>query len=239
MLLLFLVSCGLSEECFKATGELTTTSFEVLPFDKIYVYQGVKLIVKQADQYQVTVETGKNLANNVEVRWDDGVLRLYDHTSCNWVRGFGQTTIYVSAPHLTEIHSNTAQDIISDGVLTYPILRLFSIDLFDGVGTGDFYISVDNNQTVIENNNLATFYIQGNTTELLLNFYFGNAKFFGQNLEAQHIKVFHRGSNSMYVRPFESIEGELLSTGNLYLKSIPEIIQIETLYTGQVIYDLD
>jgi len=73
---------------------------------------------------------------------------------------------------------------------------------------------------VIENNNVSRYFITGNTVEALLNLYAGDGRIDAQNLTAQTIKVYHRGSNDMIVRPIQSITGKMLSTGDIILKTI-------------------
>jgi hypothetical protein len=122
-------------------------------------------------------------------------------------------------------------------VLHSIIVRLFSIgDDGDGAGTGDFHIKVDNSQLVVENNNVSNFYITGHCNEMLLNFYFGNGRFYGQNLQSENIKVYHRGSNDMFVYPVQKIEGTIFATGNVILQNVPPLVNVDEVYTGRVIY---
>jgi hypothetical protein len=170
---------------------------------------------------------------------------IKDNSSCNIARDYGQTTVYVTIPDGTilplipelELHCKTEQKIQSDGVLHSPIVRLFAIgDDGDGAGTGDFYIAVDNLQFVVENNNVSNFYITGHSNEMLLNFYFGNGRFYGKDLYVELIKVYHRGSNDMIVYPVQKIEGTIFATGNIILENVPPFVNVEEVYTGRVIY---
>ena len=238
--LFLFAGCSKPSDCVESTGDMITKEF-VIPaevnFDKIIVYKGIALVVTEGPEYKVEVKTGENLIDNIEVKIVGDLLSLKDNTTCNWVREYGQTTVYVTAPHIMELHSKTEKTISSNGVLTNNILRLFSIDLTDGAGTGDFNIQVNNGQTVIENNNVSRYYISGQTNELLLNFYDGNGRFMGENLSAKSINVYHRGSNDMIVKPTESITGKMVSTGNVILKNTPPIVDVQELYHGHVIYN--
>jgi hypothetical protein len=231
------ISCSKPGDCIESTGSIITKDFTVSDFDKIIVYQGISLVITEGSVYKVEVQTGENLMPNIQVSIADGLLTLKDDTTCNWVRDYGNTVVYVTAPNITELHSKTERTIASNGVLTYPILRLISMDLSDGAGTGDFNIQVNNSQTVIENNNVSRYYISGQTNELLVNFYDGNGRFTGDNLNARKIVVFHRGSNDMIVKPIESITGKMVSTGNVILKNNPPIVDVQQLYHGRVIYN--
>lgn len=242
IVLLFFVSCSKPSDCIESTGTIITKDFEVLEanyFHTIYVEKGVGLVIKQATEYKVEVRTGENLIDDISVEFRNDGLFLKDNSSCNWVRDYGQTIVYVTTPTLDflNITSRTEQDIVSDGVLSHAIVRLNALDLGPGAGTNDFHIQVNNNQLVIENNNVSRYYISGQTEEALLNFYEGNGRIQAENLTAQNIKVFHRGSNDMVVRPIQSITGKMVSTGNIVLKNNPVVVDVEELYQGKVIYN--
>ena len=231
------ISCSKPIECIESTGSIITKDFTVADFDKIIVHQGISLVVTEGPIYKVEVQTGENLMPNIEVTVIGDLLTLKDNTTCNWVREYGNTVVYVTAPNIIELHSKTERLIASNGVLNYPILRLISMDLTYGAGTGDFNIQVNNNQTVIENNNVSRYYISGQTDDLRINFYDGNGRFMGNNLIAKSVGVFHRGSNDIIVKPIERIVGKMVSTGNVILRNTPPIVAVEQLYQGRVIYN--
>ena len=236
--LFLIIGCSKPGDCIESTGDMITKEFVVPNFEKIIVYQGIALVVKEGPEYKVEVRTGENLIDGIEVKVTDNFLSLKDNTTCNWVREYGHTTVYVTAPNVVELHSKTEKTISSDGVLNYPILRLISMDLTDGAGTGDFNVQVNNYQTVIENNNVSRYYVSGQTNSLWVNFYDGNGRFMGENLSAKWVKIFHRGSNDMIVKPIDSITGRMVSTGNVVLKNtLPaDRVKVDVLYKGKVIY---
>ncbi|HEX9979523.1 MAG TPA: head GIN domain-containing protein [Flavobacterium sp.] len=229
--------CGLSEDCIKSSGTVKTREVETLPFTKIFVYPGVNLVLSQGSEQSVTIQAGENFIADVEVASDGETLSLRDNSGCNWVRGYGETTVFVTAPDVIEIYSNTDRKISSSGVLTYPILRLFAMDIFDGIGTGDFHLEVDNQQLVIASNNISAFFIKGRTNEMLLNFYDDMGRFEGADFVSDSIKVFQRSSNDMIVHPVYKISGDIYSTGDIISKTHPADVQVIEHYTGRLIYD--
>jgi hypothetical protein len=237
VVLLFVASCGISEDCITSSGAIKTKSIETTPFDVIYVNAGISLVLKQGAEYSVDIKAGENFIDDIEAKISGNVLKLNDNSGCNWVRDYGQTTFYVTAPNISEIYSNTGCPISSDGVLTYPILRLYAMDFFGGVGTNNFNMNVNNGQLVIESNNAAGFYISGHTQELLLNFYDGTGRFEGGDFLAESIKVFQRGSNDMIIHPLQSLTGDIYSTGNVISRTHPAEVNITRHYSGKLIYE--
>ena len=115
--------------------------------------------------------------------------------------------------------------------------RITDADGETGAGTGDFILNIDNNNLQIHNNNVSRFFITGKTENASFNFYFGDGRIEAANFEAQFMQIYHRGSNDMIVKPIQKITGILNSTGNVILKNVPPIVEIEELYQGKVIYN--
>lgn len=243
--LILVTSCGISEDCFKGNGNQIMQTFPFEGFSKIKVYDGVGLVVKEGPNYEVKIKTSENIIDNLDVKLEGNMLVIKDNSSCNIARDYGQTTVYITIPDGTilplvqelELHCKTEQKIASDGILHSPIIRLFSLgDDGDGAGTSDFDIKVENAQLVIESNNVSNFYINGHSEEMLLNFYFGNGRFYGKDFHVENVKVYHRGSNDMFVYPIQKIEGIINATGNVVLENVPPIIDVEEVFRGRLIY---
>ena len=226
-----------ASDCFQTEGELITQEFTVTEFQKILVNRDVELIISQGENYRVIVETGSNLLNDIEVRVVGNELQLTDNNTCNFVRDYGVTKVYVTTPNLTEIRSSTQFDISSDGILSFDNLKLISEDFnySESFTVGDFKLSVSTNTLSVVSNNISSFYIDGVTEELFVGFYSGTGRFEGQDLIANHIDIFHRGSNDIIVHPIESLSGELRGTGDLIMVNQPSIVSVEQFYTGQLI----
>lgn len=228
-------SCGISEDCFKGNGNSVTQVFPLEGFTKVKVYDGVGLVIKEGPNYEVKIVTNDKIIDNIDVAMQGDMLVVKDNSTCNIARDYGQTVVYVTAPNLEEIHSKTEQDIKSDGVLHFPELRLYSIDLSDGAGTGDFYLEVDSNNLYVESNNVSNFYVSGEVNFMVVFFSWGNGIFQGKELRAKSIDVFHRGSNDMVLYPIDLLTGTIYSTGNIILKNEPLYLNVEERFTGEII----
>jgi hypothetical protein len=235
-----LFACEKPSDCIESSGKTVTKEISIQPFKKIKVYKGIEIILTQGLDYKVEIVAGENFIDNIEVKQNGDQLIFKDQTSCNWVRQYGQTKILVTTPTLEEVYSKTDRNISSNGVLTFENLSFISFDKDadgeSGAGTGDFILNIDNANLQIHNNNVSRFYISGKTQNASFNFYFGDGRIEAANFEAQFMQVYHRGSNDMIVKPIQGVTGILNSTGNLILKNVPPIVEIEELYQGRVIY---
>lgn len=251
--LLFLVllsifnSCEKPSDCVESTGAIILKEIPVQPFKKIKVYKDIAVEITQGTEYKVQIQAGENFIDNVQVQQNGDQLIFKDEASCNWVRAYGTIKILVTTPTLEEIYSKTDRNINSNGVLMFPDLNILSLDKDadgqTGAGTGDFYLELNNNSLTIGNNNVSRFYLSGQTQNANFNFYFGDGRIEAENLIAQNIKIFHRGSNDMIVHPVKSLTGAdyngggLFSTGNLISVTYPPIhAPLPVHYKGKVIY---
>jgi len=230
--------CGLSEDCFKGNGAAVIQTFPLENFTKIKVYEGIGLVVKEGPAYEVKIAAPHTILENIEVKLEGDMLVVKDRSTCNIARDYGQTVVYVTTPFLEEIHSKTEQDILSDGVLAFPELKLYSVDISDGAGTGDFRLKLDTQLLYIESNNVSNFYVSGETNRLIVIFSWGNGIFNGEQLQSNSIDVYHRGSNDMTFFPIQSIVGNIYSTGDIILKNRPILPpNVMQHFTGRLIIE--
>lgn len=219
---------------------MTSKVFDGLQFDKILVKKGIAVVIKQGDVCKVEVSAGQNLINDIEVTVDGNMLSLADNTTCNWTREYGATTVYVTAPNLTDIYCKGEQTITSEGILTYPNLQLSAMDSYDGyagVGNGDFRIQVQNESLTINSNQISRFYITGTTAALHVNFYESGGIFHGENLLSDAVYVYHRGTDDIYIHPINSLTGDIYNVGNIFSVTHPILPPTVTQhYQGRLIF---
>ena len=240
---LFLVVTSCSKEsandCFQNAGTTIQQEVAVTEFEKILVNRDIELIIKEAPEYRVIIETGEYLLNDVEAKVVGNELQLTDNNTCNYVRDYGITKVFVSAPNIRTIRTSSQYTVKSEGVLNYDTLNLLSED-FNAAGTftiGDFNLQVNTINLRIVANNISSFYISGETNNLTVQFYSGAGRFEGANLTAENVEIYHRGSNDMIVNPQQSLSGELVGTGDLISVNRPPTVEVEQLYTGRLIFN--
>ena len=227
-----------TSDCFQTSGPIIQKEIIIDPFENILVNRDIELIITEGSDYKIVIETGENLINDIEVIVADNELILTDNNSCNYVRDYGITKIYVTAPNIKSIRSSTQYDISSQGTLNFPNLSLLSEDFFvpGSFTVGDFKLQLNTLSLRVVSNNISSFYISGQVENLFIGFYSGAGRFEGESLLANYINVYHRGSNDMIVNPQESIVGELRGTGDLISLKMPSIVEVDQYYTGQLIF---
>ncbi len=227
-----------ASDCFQRTGAIITKEIETPDFTKILVNPNVELIIKEGETTSVVIETGDNLIEEVSAVVEDDRLILSNTNDCAFFRDLNQTKIFVTAPDITEIRSGTQFDISSDGILTYPSLKLLSEDFIGETETttGIFNLQVDCESIGVVGNNIASFFISGKVENLTIGLFSGTGRFEGADLIAENVQIFHRGTNKMIINPQESIRGEIRSTGDVISVNRPMIVEVSTFFTGKLIF---
>ncbi len=240
-ILFLIIACDSEDtgDCFQKAGSIIQQEVALSSFDKILVNRDIELIIKEGVDQSVIVETGKNLINDVIAEVVDGRLTLTDNNTCNYVREYGITKVYITSPNITEIRTSTQYDISSDGVLTYPSLTILSEDFSapDTFISANFKLQIDNNTFRLVFNGLSNCFISGKTENLNITFAAGNSRFEGRDLIAQKVQLWNRASNDMIVNPQQEIKGTISGTGNVISVNTPPIIEVEELYRGRLIFE--
>jgi len=227
-----------ANDCFQKTGAIITQEIEVTNFTKIKVNRDVELILKEGPIQKVIIETGENLLNDVSVVVINEQLVLTENNTCNFVRDYNVTKVYVTAPNITEIISSTQFTVSSDGVLNYTNIDVLSEDYHDPsvIAVGTINLELNSQGIRVVGNNLTSFSLSGITENLNVNFAAGDGVFNGASLIANEVNVFHRGTNNIIVNPQSVLKGRLVSTGNLISVNQPPVVDVEVLYTGGLIF---
>tara|TARA_E500000318_G_scaffold74686_1_gene69289 strand:+ start:3386 stop:4120 length:735 start_codon:yes stop_codon:yes gene_type:complete len=238
---LILVSCNGDNvlACFRNAGDVVRETVDVPEFTAITVFENLNVVLKQGDEQLVEVETGEYLLNDVSAVVEDNRLVLRNDSSCNYVRDYGLTTVYITSPNITEIRSSTGLPISSDGVLDYPSLNLIA-ESFNNPETettdGSFDLNLNSNSVRIVVNGIAYFRLQGSTENFNVTVAAGDSRIEAEELVAESVTINHRGSNDVFVNPQQSLSGVIRGTGDVISVNRPAEVDIEELFNGRLIF---
>lgn len=238
----FILGCNSENawDCVQDSGTIIEREFQVEQFKKIQVWERVQLIISQGDVQNVLVETGENLMNEIQVVVKDSILTLSNRNSCNWVRDYGITKVYVTSPDITEIRNSSGLTVLSNGVLGFHGLNLISVD---PTGEDEYHIDGDfdldlNVVTLgISATGLSKFYLRGKAQFGNFGLYDGDVRVEAAELEISNLNFIHRSTNKMIINPQDILRGEIRGLGDVIAKNRPPIVEVEELYTGRLIFE--
>ena len=187
--------------------------------------------------FSVEVESGENLLNDITAEVIDGRLVLRNENRCNLFRDYGISTVYVTAPDLTEIRSGTGFLVSSDGPLAYPNLTLVSERFNDPEAEatdGEFDIDFVGTRLNVIVNGIAFLKLRGTADLFNVIIAAGDARIEAQELQARVVELNHRGSNDLFVDPQERIAGVIRGYGDVIGINRPAEVEVTELFNGRL-----
>lgn len=241
-LVFVLFSCDSEDswDCLQAAGDRISKEYTVSEFTKIRIEDDVTLFLKQGDSTKIILETGENLLSDISVSVEENTLVVKDNNTCNLVRDYGITKVFVTVPNITEIRNSSAYDVIGEGVLQFPQLTLVS-NSSAGPETirksGDFYLNLICEDFRVSANGQSVFYITGTAGKANLSFADEMPRFEGENFIIDELTVFQRSANKMIVNPRQSIVGKIVATGDIISHNRPPLVDVKELFTGRLLFE--
>ncbi len=243
ILILLFASCNKENvsDCLRKTGTIISSEVEVPSFSRIQVQNDISVVITQAETQKVTIETGENLMNDIQVFVEDDMLILKNNNSCNIFGDYGVTKIFISTPNLTEIRNSSVGTVSSNGLLIFPNLLLLSntntnANVEDPNKSGDFILNLSCEDFRVSANGFSIFYITGNSNKARISFADEWPRFEGEDFIVNILTVFQRSATYMKVNPQLEISGEIRATGDVISVNHPEIVDVEELFTGRLIF---
>jgi hypothetical protein len=237
---LLLAGCGKNApDCLQSSGDVVREELALPAFEKITVFENVRLVLSYGTEQRVVLETGKNLRPDVTARVEEGTLELRDQNNCNFFRAYGRTTFYVTTPDLQVLRSSTGWPVISDGVLPFSALSLVSESFNDpeaATTDGSFDLELDTDQLSVVANGIAFFKLRGQTGSFSVTVAAGDARIEAEELLAETVQLNHRGSNEILVNPTRRIAGVILGYGDVLSFNRPQEVAVEETFRGRLIF---
>ena len=238
---LLILGCGgdNTPDCFQKEGDRVRELITVAAFDRITVFENIEMVLIQGNEQSVEIETGEFLRNEVSAEVTDGELILRDENNCNFFRDYNSTIIYVTTPDLTEVRSSTGFPVRSQGTLNFTDLTLISESFTmpeNETTDGSFDLSLNTQSVNVVVNGIAYFRLRGTTENLDITIAAGDSRIEAEDLLANAVNLNHRGSNDILVNPQESLQGIIRSTGDVISYNRPDIIDVEEVFNGRLIF---
>ena len=225
--------------CVQTAGDITQKEFSVSPFQKILVRSRVQLIIKEGPTQSVVVETGANLMNDIVVESLNNTLSVKNNNRCNLFREYGITKLIVTAPNINEIRNSSGLAVLSDGVLTYPLLTLISEDeenLEEYHIDGDFHIQFEGERLEVISSGISNFFLSGSAKEAEIQFFDGDSRLEGEDFLVEELVIFQRSTQQMIIHPTVSLVGEIRGYGDVIAVNRPLVVDVEEYFEGTLIF---
>jgi hypothetical protein len=230
IVLLMLSSCGgeQKDDCITKLGKVVSEQRDVLPFDKLYVEDRIKVfLVQDSINYgHIELNGPSNLLNQIESTVTDNQLRLINTNTCNFIRSFNyDINVYVYVKELTEIHLESIAEVVSNDTININFLNIFHPAL------SDINLILSGDEVFIRSRNSASTILRGNLRVLK-----GSIEEIS-NLEAQYlvceeIYIDTHSPLDCYINATKGMYLKILNSGNIFYINEPTDYKILAEQTG-------
>lgn len=230
IVLLMLSSCGgeQKDDCITKLGKVVSEQRDVLPFDKLYAEDRIKVfLVQDSINYgRIELNGPSNLLNQIESTVTDNQLRLINTNTCNFIRSFNyDINVYVYVKELTEIHLESIAEVVSNDTININFLNIFHPAL------SDINLILSGDEVFIRSRNSASTILRGNLRVLK-----GSVEEIS-NLDAQYlvceeVYIDTHSPLDCYINATKGMYLKILNSGNIFYINEPTDYKILAEQTG-------
>lgn len=205
------------------SGNVSGNNFEVAAFTGVNVGGAFNVVLIQADEYQVYVETDDNLFNEISVDVKDGVL----HLSSKNIRKATKLEAIVSAPEYHFIEASGAAKVEAETVLSSEMLRIKA----SGASNVALEIVVDVLKTDLSGASRAKLW--GKVATIHQANMSGASRLLAQDLETAETSVKASGASNANVFALHKLSGSLSGASKVHYDHIPDEVQLNDISMGK------
>lgn len=218
-----------SFDCLVSSGPLIEQEILTHEFNRVVISDDINVYLTQSPQQAIMLKTGKNLAPNIRFEVKDQTLVISNDNTCNWVRRYKQTKVFINSNQLKSIQHKGYGKIESLGQWQADSLEVYS------EGTGDIRLALEVDYLKIDSHLLCNISCHGTAEHVEVNFHDDDGQFNGKELIANKIDISHHGSNIIEVFPLQELSGSIHRNGDVIYYNNPDKISVDVLQNGQLI----
>ena len=235
MVSLLMISCSEDSNCFSRKGDAVSQTAVLPSFDEIEIPMHTRVQLVPSDEYKMEIHSYENYIDHLEYSVLNNRLVITNEFSCTMLHSSETAFLKIYSPNIKSIDSKTQFEVFSKDTLHYPQLRL-KTSFTSESASSYFNLLINNDYIYIEDNQVAKFELRGKTKILDIKLFGANGVVEGRNLVADTVYFYHRSNQNIHVLPVKYLDGIIGSVGNVYSYHLPDDVNVNQLYTGQLFY---
>ena len=206
-------------DCVKSTGDMVKEKRSLDDFNKIEVRKNVVVTLYQDTVCYVEVEAGSNLVGLIRTDVEDGILKITNDNTCNWVRSYDKEVhATVHLKNLVQLDHYGSKEINCANVLTADV-----IDVYEN-NSADIHLNIQARQVwarqMIGGGDI---YLTG---AAVFSYHYGGSfgYIYAKGLICDSVLVDHRGTGDVHVSPTVWMKVNIEDRGNVYYSGNPQLL---------------
>ena len=233
-LLIILILCFLASfpSCKKApltVGPIVTQTRELSDFTEVYACDNINLSLVRSDTCYIEITTGKNIIDNITTDISNGILKICNTTTCNWIRPYDfelHATLYfkdiknfVFQSSGTLLTKNNYTGSLHNG-------EFYRFEI-DG-GSGDVLLHADscNDMRIVYQYGTSRLNITGVNNKNISIYKRSFGILDARNFDTQSVNIISESTADCYINVSHILDATINNLGNIYYKGDPDSIQV-------------
>jgi hypothetical protein len=235
LLQLLFLSCQSepSAGCLRGIGSEQSETRQLQPFHTLIVSDKIDVVLHQdsTQNFRCMLTGGENLLTGIRTDVKDGILRIEDGNTCNWVRNLqNRTRLDLWVSDLSRIELNGMSKL-----QTPQRIRLGDVQV-DFISSADQNWNLDLNQLILNHSGVGEIQLEGHAAVYVLTLYFV-AGADARHLESDFAFVYSYSTADAWVQPVKGLGVFIYDQGNVYFTREPwEQIVYEKKGNGERVY---
>ncbi len=236
MLSMALLLCACSKEqmddCVTSTGPHGSETRAFASFRMVELNDRIDLVLDDLPDGHVVVEGGQNLLGQVRTEGEDGVLRIHNDNSCNWVRRFEpRLTVRVPIAHVEELLLRGTGNVSAVDTVRHAVFRVEQRS-----AEGHVDLTIDVSTCFIGLHSGAGDVVLRGRTSGQANLFSGQmGSIDASGMRSRFVHITNDGVADIRCWVTVELDVRLLGVGDVYYRGDPPYIQSEVIGTGQLI----
>lgn len=205
-------------DCIKSTGTVVSEKRSLGDFSSLEVRKNVIVTLYQDTINYVEVEAGSNLIDLVRTEVNDGILKITNDNTCNWVRSYDiEVHARVHLKNISLIEHYGSEEINCGNTLKGDF-----IDVYEN-NSADIHLNLDIVQVYARQMiGGGDIYLTGRCRFL---YTFGGSfgYIYGKDMLSDSVLVDHRGTGDIHVSPITWMKVNIEDRGNVYYSGSPAV----------------
>lgn len=232
-LAVFFILSSCDKGCLQNAGDEVKIERQLSEFNKIEIESHPIIHFIQDSVHFVEVESRSNLIEQIETKVENGVLKISDKNTCNLLKGYHDTHLYIHFKELERITSDNSPELLSEDTL---FLDKLVIDIKGDLVKWDLKVRAENLYITLHSV-IGEMKIAGFCNRIYL-YTSGRNHCFFKDLECNFVRVNHTSVGDYYMTAKKSLSIDINNYGNFYCYGNPELrkINLDDYKTGKVYF---
>ncbi|MBI9053654.1 MAG: DUF2807 domain-containing protein [Bacteroidales bacterium] len=221
LLIIFIIfTLSSCDDALFNSGDTISMEYELDDFSEIYIEDIFDVFLIQDTICKIELIGGSNLLPDVEFNVSDSKLNISNNNGGNWSRNYERIKVYLSLKDITLLRLNESSNISCIDTLILPKLNVYSINDYSDIS---LTINCDNFYIVNSGTSGGYFTIKGKAINSKL-WPRASCIIDARDLESIKSNIHNESIGNCYAGICQTLEVEILNSGNVYYKGNPETI---------------